>query len=179
MAKMWYIISARSNYEKKAVESIKENVEKHNASEFFGPMIVPVENISQLKRGKQVVVERKFFPGYILVNFDLTDATYSIIKDSKYVSGFLGGGEKPQPVSEKEIEEVRQKMEENKLVKKVETFERGENLKIIDGPFGSFNGIVSEVDQEKKRLKLTVTIFNRPTPVELDFNQVTRNIEGN
>jgi transcriptional antiterminator NusG len=175
MSAKWYIINALSGYEKKVLTLIKENAAKNNVTELFEDFVIPVENTVEVKKGKKVNAERKIFPGYILVKMELNDLTWNIVKNTQYVGKLLGGGNKPLFVPDHEVEMVLKQVEDGKIVKEIKrTFEIGENIKIISGVFETFNGIVEEVDDKKKRLKILVSIFGRETPVELEFEQVEK-----
>lgn len=175
MAMRWYIIHAHSGFEKKVAQSIKEQAAQHNISAMFGDIIVPTEEVVEVRRGKKTNAERKFFPGYVLVKMDLTDESWHLVKNTQKVTGFLGGGGKPQAISEAEAESIfRQVREGMEHPKNTVTFEIGEQVKVSAGPFESFIGTVDEVDEEKRRVKVAVSIFGRSTPVELEFTQVEK-----
>lgn len=175
MAAKWYIVNTLSGFEHKVAKAIKESAEKKNILDKFEDVVVPVENVTELKKGKKVVAEKKIFPGYILVKMHLDDASWNLVKNTPKVSGFLGGSGKPLPVSEKEVNRVLQQVEEGSVVKEVDvSFDVGETVKIIEGPFETFTGLVDEIDVVRKRLKISVSIFGRPTPVELEFHQVEK-----
>ncbi len=175
MACNWYIINVLSGYEKKVVSLIKEAAEKAGLSKFFGEFVVPVENVVEVKKGKKVPSEKKIFPGYMLVNMELNDVTWNLVKSVKYVGRFLGGGNVPQPVPEHEVLRVIKQVEEGVVVKEVaHNYRVGESIKIIDGVFDTFDGFVEEVDEEKSRLRVLVSIFGRETPVDLEFSQVEK-----
>lgn len=175
MAKRWYIIHAYSGFEKKVAQSIKEQAAQHNLSEMIEEVIVPTEEVVEVRRGKKMNAERKFFPGYVLIKMDLTDETWHLVKTTQKVTGFLGGGGRPQAISDAEAESIfRQVKEGIEHPKSSIVYEIGESVKVIEGPFESFVGVVEEVDGEKNRLKVAVSIFGRPTPVELEFTQVEK-----
>ncbi|WPX96005.1 Transcription termination/antitermination factor NusG [Candidatus Bandiella woodruffii] len=164
-----------SGYEKKAIELIRQNAQKKEVDHLFEDFVIPVEHTLELKKGKKVDSEKKIFPGYVLVNMELNDLTWNIVKNTQYVGKLLGGGNRPLPIPEHEIKRVLKQVEEGKVVKeRKKTFEIGENVRIINGVFETFNGIVEEVDDEKQRLKILVSIFGRETPVELEFEQVEK-----
>jgi transcriptional antiterminator NusG len=173
----WYIVHANSGSEKKVAESIKERAEKKGLTDLFEQVVVPTESFVEVKRGKKVQSERRYFPGYVLVKMVMNDETWQLVKQTPKVSGFLGGGgAKPQPISEKEATAIMSQVEEGKKSPKSKvSFHTGDNVKIIDGAFESFIGVVEEVDEEHSKLKVGVSIFGRSTPVELAFTQVMKN----
>jgi len=171
----WYIVHAYSNFEKKVAESIREQAKNQGLEENFSEILVPTEEVVEIRRGRKVNAERKFFPGYVLVKMNLSDEAYHLIKNTPKVTGFLGSGSKPMPVSEKEVQRIIGTIEEGVAApKSVVLYEVGENVRVIDGPFASFNGSVEQVDEEKARLRVTVSIFGRATPVELEYAQVEK-----
>ena len=171
----WYIVHAYSNFEKKVAESIREQAKTQGLEENFSDILVPTEDVVEIRRGRKVNAERKFFPGYVLVKMELTDEAYHLIKNTPKVTGFLGSGSKPMPVSEKEVARIIGAIEEGvERPKPTISFEIGENVRVTDGPFASFNGSVEQVDEERARLRVTVSIFGRATPVELEYNQVEK-----
>ena len=175
MAMRWYIIHAYSGFEKKVAQSIKEQAAQHNLSEMIQEVIVPTEEVVEVRRGKKTAAERKFFPGYVLIKMELTDETWHLVKTTQKVTGFLGGNGRPQPISESEAESIfRQVKEGIEHPKSSVVYEIGESVKVTEGPFESFVGVVEEVDSEKNRVKVAVSIFGRPTPVDLDFGQVEK-----
>lgn len=175
MEARWYIVNTMSGFERKVSKLIEDHAEKKGIRAKFHEIIVPVENVTEIKKGKKVTSEKKIFPGYILVKMELDDASWNLVKNIPRVAGFLGGSGKPVPIPEREVQQVLSKIEEGSVAKELElTYEVGEAVKIIDGAFQTFNGVVDDVDAEKKRLKISVSIFGRPTPVELDFNQVEK-----
>ena len=172
----WYIVQAYSGFEKKVVESIKDVLIKSKLEAHLGEMLVPTQDVTEVKKGKRTKKQKKYFPGYILAQLDLTKEVYHLIKNILKVSGFLGSGDKPTPISDKEIERILGSVSESAINQKSGiSFEIGEKVKVCDGPFASFNGLVEEIDEDKSRLKVSVSIFGRPTPVDLDFNQVEKN----
>jgi transcription termination/antitermination protein NusG len=172
----WYIVQAYSGFEKKVVQSIKDELKKHDLSNNLEEALVPTHEITEVKKGKRSKKEKKFFPGYVLVKIDLTKQIYHLIKNLQKVSGFLGSSEKPTPISDKEIKRILGQVSESAVTQKVGiSFEIGEKVKVCDGPFASFNGLIEEIDEEKSRLKVSVSIFGRATPVDLEFNQVEKN----
>jgi len=175
MTKRWYIVHAYSNFEKKVAESIKERAQAAGLAEAFEEVLVPMEEVVEVRRGRKVNAERKFFPGYVLVKMDLSDETYHLIKETPKVTGFLGTENKPMPISEAEATHILQQVQEGvERPKPSVTFEVGEQVRVADGPFASFNGLVEEVDEERARLKVAVSIFGRATPVELEYGQVEK-----
>ncbi|SHM09505.1 transcription termination/antitermination protein NusG [Roseibium suaedae] len=175
MAKRWYIVHAYSNFERKVAEAIREKVEQQGLEELFDEILVPTEKVVEVRRGRKVDAERKFFPGYVLVKMDMTNEAFHLVKDTPKVSGFLGGKGKPLPISEAEAMRILNQVQEGvERPKPSVSFEVGENVRVSDGPFASFSGIVEEVDDERARLKVAVSIFGRATPVELEFGQVDK-----
>ena len=175
MAHQWYIVHAYSNFEKKVAESIKEQAETHGLMDLFEEILVPTEEVVELRRGQRVNAERKFFPGYVLAKMEMTDDTYHLVKNTPKVTGFLGSGTKPLPVPQKQIDEILHQVQEGvERPKPTIMFEIGEAVRVVDGPFASFNGTVEEVDEETARLKVAVSIFGRATPVELEYAQVEK-----
>lgn len=177
MTARWYIVHAHSGFEKKVAQSIKEQAVQKNLAAQIEDVVVPVEEVTEVRRGKKVNAERKFFPGYVMVKMELNDATWHMVKNTPKVTGFLGGGGKgkPVPITEKEAEHIFAQVREGiEHPHAAVSFEVGENVKIIDGPFDSFVGLVESVDDEKQRVKVSVSIFGRSTPVDLDFSQVEK-----
>jgi len=175
MAKRWYIVHAYSNFEKKVAESIKEHAERAGLTHLFDEILVPMEEVVEMRRGRKVQAERKFFPGYVLVKMEMTDQAHHLIKNTPKVTGFLGSDNKPAPISEAEAMRILSQVKEGvERPKPSVIFEVGENVRVADGPFASFSGVVEEVDEERARLKVAVSIFGRPTPVELEFGQVEK-----
>src|ERR1700751_5430997 len=181
MAKRWYIVHAYSNFEKKVAESIREQAKSRGLAHLFdqevgdGGVMVPTERVIEMRRGRKVDSERKFFPGYVLVKMDLTDEAYHLIKNTPKVTGFLGADNKPMPISEAEAQRILHKVQEGiERPKPSISFETGEQVRVSDGPFASFNGVVEEVDEARSRLKVAVSICGRATPVELEFGQVEK-----
>jgi len=173
--KRWYIVHAYSNFEKKVAESIREQAKQRNLEDHFDQVLVPTETVVEVRRGRKVNAERKFFPGYVLVKMDLTDEVYHLIKNTPKVTGFLGTDNKPMPISEAEAGRILQQVQEGvERPKPSISFEIGENVRVSDGPFASFNGVVEEVDEGRSRVKVAVSIFGRATPVELEFGQVEK-----
>ena len=175
MTKRWYIVQAYSNFENKVAESIREQAKQRHLEHLFDEIMVPKEKVVEVRRGRKVDAERKFFPGYVLVKMELTDEAYHLIKNTPKVTGFLGSGSKPIPVSEKEVSRIIGAIEEGvERPKPTISFEIGEQVRVTDGPFASFNGSVEQVDEERTRLRVTVSIFGRATPVELEYGQVEK-----
>ena len=171
----WYIVHAYSNFERKVAESIKERAVAAGLSDMFEEVLVPMEEVVEMRRGRKVSSERKFFPGYVLVKMELNDQTYHLIKSTPKVTGFLGTENKPIPITEEEAGRILQQVQEGvERPKPSVTFEIGEQVRVADGPFASVNGLVEEVDEERARLKVAVSIFGRPTPVELESAQVEK-----
>ena len=172
----WYIVQAYSGFEKKVVDSIREELKKHKLEQNLGEILVPTHQVTEVKKGKRTKKEKKYFPGYVLVKVELTKEIYHLIKNLQKVSGFLGSTNKPTPISDTEIQRILGQVTESAVNQKSGlTFEIGEKVKVCDGPFASFNGLIEEIDEEKSRLKVSVSIFGRATPVDLEFNQVEKN----
>ncbi len=175
MTKRWYIVHAYSNFENKVADSIREQAKQRHLDHLFEEILVPKEKVVEVRRGRKVDAERKFFPGYVLVKCELTDEAYHLIKNTPKVTGFLGADNKPMPISEVEATRLLQQVQEGiERPKPSVSFEVGEQVRVSDGPFASFNGIVEEVDDARSRLKVAVSIFGRATPVELEFGQVEK-----
>jgi transcriptional antiterminator NusG len=176
MAMRWYVVHAYSGFESQVQRSLKERVERYGMQEKFGEILVPTEEVVEMRAGQQRKSERKFFPGYVLVQMEMTDETWHLVKDVPKVMGFIGGtGDRPAPISEKEANAILQRVQEGveKPRPKI-LFEPGEVVRVIDGPFNDFTGVVEEVDYDKSRLKVSVLIFGRSTPVDLEFGQVEK-----
>jgi transcriptional antiterminator NusG len=175
MAKRWYIIHAYSNFENKVAESIREQAKQRGLSDLFEEVMVPKEKVVEVRRGRKVDAERKFFPGYVLAKMELTDEAFHLIKNTPKVTGFLGADNKPMPISDAEAARILHQVQEGiERPKPSVSFEVGEQVRVSDGPFASFNGTVEEVDEARSRLKVAVSIFGRATPVELEFGQVEK-----
>ena len=172
----WYVLHVYSGFENKVAEAIKEKAAKQGLEERVHEILVPTEEIVEVKRGQRKNTERKFFPGYVLAKLEMTDNVWHLIKDTPKVSGFLGGGgNKPLPISEKEAQQILQQVQEGiERPRPSVVYDIGEEVKVTDGPFASFNGVVEEVGEDKGRLKVSVSIFGRATPVELEYAQVEK-----
>src|SRR5690349_20696856 len=175
MASRWYVIHVYSGFEKKVATAIREQAEQKGLGERFEEIRVPIEEVVEVKRGAKVNSERKFFPGYVLIKMDLDDETWHLVKNTAKVTGFLGGRGRPSPISDAEAARIMRQVQEGiERPKPSITFEVGEQVRVSDGPFTSFNGLVEEVDEEKARLKVAVSIVGRATPVELEYAQVEK-----
>lgn len=174
MTARWYIVHAYSNFEKKVAEDIELKAKQKGLSDQIEQIVVPTEKVTEVRRGRKVDAERKFFPGYVLVRATLSDAVFSLIKNTPKVTGFLGDS-KPVPITDKEADRIMHQVQEGvERPKPSVTFEFGEQVRVSDGPFASFNGFVQEVDEERSRLKVEVSIFGRAVPVDLEFGQVEK-----
>lgn len=176
MAKHWYVVHAFSGHEAKVTRAMQERIERAGMQDMFGEILVPTEEVVEMRGGQERRSERKFFPGYVLVHMELTDETWHLVKDVPQVMGFIGGtADHPAPITDREAEAILQRVQEgvDKPQPKV-LFEPGEVVRVVDGPFNDFTGVVEEVDYEKSRLKVSVSIFGRSTPVELEFIQVEK-----
>ena len=173
--KSWYIVQSHSSFENKVAQLIKEEAEKAKVQEKIEEIVVPTHNITEVKRGKRVQRKKKYFPGYVLIKSEMDNELYHMIKGIKKVSGFLGSKGTPVPVSDKEIEKILGQIKDGVSQPKSSIeYNVGEKVQVIDGPFASFSGLVEDVDEEKARLKVSVSIFGRPTPVDLEYNQVEK-----
>jgi transcriptional antiterminator NusG len=176
MAKQWYVVHTFSGYEQKVKAALEERIKTLGKEPQFGEILVPVEKVMELVKGKKKTSSRKFFPGYILVQMELDNETWHVVKETPKVTGFVGGATQPAPVSDEEVRAITQQMEEGAVKPKPRVlFSVGESVKVVDGPFVDFNGIVEEVRPDKGKLRVLISIFGRATPVELDFVQVERN----
>lgn len=175
MAKRWYIVHAYTNFERKVAEAIRERAKQAGLDELFEEIVVPTEEVVEVRRGRKVQTERKFLPGYVLVKMEMTDPAFLLIKNTPKVTGFLGQDNKAIPISDDEARRILNQVEEGvERPKPTITFEVGEQVQVAEGPFASFSGFVEEVDEERARLKVAVSIFGRPTPVELEYSQVEK-----
>ena len=175
MAQRWYVVHAYSGFEKKVAQSIKEQAEAKGLADHISEVLVPTEEVVQLRRGAKVSAESKLFPGYVLIKMELNDNTWHLVQNTPKVTNFLGAHGKPLPISDREAETILKQVREGvDRPKSSIVFEVGEQVRVSDGPFESFNGVVEEVDSERNRLKVSVSIFGRPTPVELEFSQVEK-----
>ena len=175
MAHRWYVVHAYSGFENKVAQSIREQAEKKGLAEEISQVMVPTEEVVEVRRGSKVQTERKFFPGYVLVKMKLTDEAFHLIKNTPKVTGFLGAENKPMPISESEAMRILHQVQEGvERPKASVSFEIGENVRVADGPFASFSGVVEEIDEARSRVKVAVSIFGRATPVELEFGQVEK-----
>lgn len=172
----WYVVQAYSQYEMRVQQLIKERIERAGLNDFFGQILIPTEEVSEVRDGKRHTSERKFFPGYVLVEMEMNDETWHLVKSTPNVSGFIGGtSDRPFPLTQKEVDAIMQRMEDGAESPRPRTlYEVGEGVRIVDGPFSDFNATVEEVNYEKSRLKVSVEIFGRATPVELEFYQVEK-----
>ena len=176
MSKRWYVVQAYSGFEHRVAESLKERIKLHGFESRFGDILVPTEEVVEMRGGNKRKSERKFFPGYVLVNMEMDDDTWHLVRDVPRVLGFIGGtSDHPAPISDKEADLILQRVEAGADMPRPKVlFEVGEVVRVIDGPFADFNGVVEEVNYEKSRLRVSVSIFGRATPVELEFNQVEK-----
>lgn len=176
MSKQWYVVHAYSNYEHKVCLSMQERIDRLGMQEYFGELLVPTEKVIEMRKGQKRQSERKFFPGYILVEMEMNDASWHLVKETPKVLGFIGGTkENPAPITKREADIILQRMEdgENAPQPKV-LFDIGELIRVVDGPFADFNGEVEEINYEKSKIRVAVSIFGRSTPVELGFGQVEK-----
>jgi len=175
MAKQWFAVQVYSNFEDKVERMLRENIERAGLEDLFGEIMVPREEVVELRDGQKVISQRKFFPGYVLVQMEMNDETWHIVKDTRQVSGFLGSGGKPRPMPQSEVDALVHQIEEGiERPKPKVMFDIGDAVRVMDGPFASFNGVVEEVMEDKAKLKVSVSIFGRPTPVELEYIQVEK-----
>lgn len=175
VSKRWYIVHAYSNFENKVAQSIKDQAAQRGLMELFDEVMVPTEKVVEVRRGRKVDAERKFFPGYVLVKMAMSDEAYHLIKNTPKVTGFLGADKKPVAISEAEARRILQQVQEGvERPKPSVSFEVGEQVRVSDGPFASFSGQIEEVDEVRARLKVAVSIFGRATPVELEYSQVEK-----
>ncbi|MBI5682476.1 MAG: transcription termination/antitermination protein NusG [Deltaproteobacteria bacterium] len=175
MAKKWYVVHTYSGYENRVKASLEERIKTAGMQEFFSEVIIPSEKIVEMVKGEKRITSRKFFPGYILVKMELNDDTWHLVKNTPKVTGFVGGGTTPTFISEDDVKKITHQMEEGAARPKPRvSFERGEGIRVVDGPFTNFTGVVEEVKPDKGKLKVLVSIFGRATPVEVDFIQVEK-----
>jgi len=175
MAKKWYVVHTKTGYELQAKEALEEKIKSEKMEEYFEDIVVPVENVVELVKGKKVKRTKRIFPGYILVKMELTDKTWHFVKNVPKVTGFVGKKTKPLPISDDEAEKLIESVKEGKLSSGIKVdFTVGDNVRVIDGPFVNFTGVISDVNLEKSKVKVLVSIFGRPTPVELDFEQIEK-----
>ena len=176
MSMKWYVVHAYSGYEKSVQRALKDRIERASMQDKFGQILVPVEEVIEMKNGKKNISERKFFPGYVLVEMEMSDETWHLVKNTDKVTGFVGGSVmKPTPISQKEVDNILHQIQEGVEKPKPKIlFEMGEAVRVKDGPFTDFHGNVEDVNYDKSKLRVSVSIFGRPTPVELDFNQVEK-----
>ena len=175
MAARWYVVHVYSGFESKVAQSVREQAQQTGLDDVIEEVLVPMEEVVQMRRGAKVNAERKFFPGYVLAKMEMTDEAWHLIKDTPKVTGFLGAGNKPSPISEAEAQRILHQVQEGvERPKPSVTFEIGEQVRVSDGPFTSFNALVEDVDEERARLKVAVSIFGRATPVELEYAQVEK-----
>ena len=172
----WYVVHAYSGYEKRVQGALKERIELHNMQDKFGEVLVPTEEVVEVRDGKKRKSERKFYPGYVLVQMEMDDATWHLVNQTPRVMGFIGGtADKPAPITDREAEAILQRMQDGAEKPTHKTmYEPGETVCVVDGPFADFNGVVESVDYDKSRVQVAVTIFGRATPVELEFTQVEK-----
>ncbi|MEK7779298.1 MAG: transcription termination/antitermination protein NusG [Nitrosomonas sp.] len=176
MSKKWYVIHAYSGYEKSVQRALKERIERAGMQDKFGQILIPVEEVIEMKSGQKSISERKFFPGYVLVEMEMSDESWHLVKNTDKVTGFVGGAAmRPTPISQKEVDNILQQIQEGiEKPKPKILFEMGEAVRVREGPFTDFHGNVEDVNYDKSKLRVSVSIFGRPTPVELDFNQVEK-----
>lgn len=176
MAKHWYVVHAYSQYENKVKKSLAEHVQRYGMDDYFGDILVPTEEVVEVKEGQRRTTERKFFPGYVLVQMEMNDETWHLVNNVPRVLGFIGGtADRPAPISQKEADRILNRVEESVEKPRPKTvFDPGQEVRVVDGPFADFNGVVEEVNYDKSRLRVAVTIFGRSTPVDLDFSQVEK-----
>ncbi|ANF59388.1 transcription termination/antitermination protein NusG [Halotalea alkalilenta] len=176
MAKRWYVVHAYSGFEKQVMRSLKDRIKLHEVEDLFGEILVPVEEVVEMRDGKRRKSERKFYPGYVLVEMEMNDTTWHLVNETPRVMGFIGGTpEKPAAITQREADAILRRVQDGSEKPRPKTvFEAGETVRVVDGPFADFNGVVEEVNYEKSRLQVSVLIFGRSTPVELEFSQVVK-----
>lgn len=176
MEKKWYVVHTYAGFEQKAKLSLEERIKSEHMQDYFEEVLVPSENVIEIRKGQKRMKNRKFFPSYILVKMTLTDESWLLVKNTPKVTGFVGSGTNPPAVPEEEVRKITQQIDEGQMKPKLKViFEKGDSVRVIDGPFNTFNGMVEEVNPEKGRLKVLVSIFGRATPVDLEFSQVEKN----
>ena len=178
MSMRWYAVQAFSGYEKSVLRALQERIVRSNLQDMFGQILVPVEEVVEMKAGQKSISERKLYPGYVLVQMDMNDDSWHLVKSTPRVTAFIGGTAlKPRPIKDKEVEIILQRMDDSKSnpTQKL-TFEKGESVRIIDGPFKDFSGNVEDINYEKSKLRVSVVIFGRATPVELEFDQIEKEV---
>lgn len=178
MGMRWYAVQVFSQYEKSVLRSLQERVARSDLQDMFGEILVPVEEVVEMKAGQKTISERRLYPGYVLVQMDMNDASWHLVKSTPKVTAFIGGSAlKPTPIKDKEVEIILQRMDDSKNnpTQKL-TFEKGESVRVVDGPFKDFSGNVEDINYEKSKLRVSVTIFGRATPVELDFSQIEKEV---
>ena len=174
--KNWYIVQTFSGFEQKVAETLKDILKKSELNDRIEDVLVPTHEVTEVKRGKRIQRKKKYFPSYVLVKMEMNKELYHMIKNIQKVTGFLGARGTPIPVSEKEIDKIMGRIKEGSLLPKTQvSFDIGEQVKVCEGPFASFSGLVEEVDEERSRLKVSVSIFGRPTPIDLEYSQVEKN----
>jgi len=178
MAMRWYAVQVYSGYEKSVLRALEERVARSDFKDMFGQILVPVEEVVEMKAGQKTISERKLYPGYVLVQMEMSDDTWHLVKSTPRVTAFIGGTAlKPTPIKDKEVEIILQRMDDSKSnpTQKL-TFEKGESVRVVDGPFKEFSGNVEDINYEKSKLRVSVVIFGRSTPVELDFSQIEKEV---
>jgi transcriptional antiterminator NusG len=173
MAKAWYVVHTYSGLEEKAVVSLQQRITKANMNEFFGEILIPSEEVTQTIKGEKKTKQKKFFPGYILVQMELNNETWQLVKNTSKITGFVGGSMNPPAISDEEVNNLTYRIKEGSLTTKSQiSFNIGDQIRVVEGPFLNFNGVIEEVKPDKQKIRVLVSIFGRSTPVELDFNQV-------
>jgi transcriptional antiterminator NusG len=176
MSKNWYVVHTYSGFEQKAKLALEERIRSLKMQDFFEEVLVPSESVVEIRKGQKKTTTRKFFPSYILVKMELNDETWLLVKSTPKITGFVGSSISPPTISEEEVRKIAQRIDEGQMKPKMKvTFEKGDSVRVVDGPFNTFNGMVDEVNEDKGRLKVLVSIFGRSTPVELEFTQVEKN----
>lgn len=176
MTMQWYVVHTLSGQEQKAKLALEERIRSLGKEDFFEEVLVPSESVIEIRKGQKRLKNKKFFPSYILVKMNLNDETWLLVKDTSKITGFVGSGKNPPSIPEEEVLRITQRIDEGQMKPKLNvSFEKGDSVRVIDGPFNTFNGVVEEVNSEKGRLKVLVSIFGRATPVDLEFSQVERN----